>query len=143
MHEPCTVEELSHTAEIGLRVRASSIEALYGCAATAMFAMLDAGPDLSGRALTQTLTVSAPDLESLLVDWLNQLLFLHETTGACWLEAQVAEVAERDGAISLHATVRGWRTGQSPRMQIKAVTYHQLRVGAEDGGWRAEVFFDI
>ena len=143
MPAPCIVEELSHTAEIGLRIWAPTLADLYACAATAMFEMVDAQPDMTTVAQKRTVAVDAPDLESLLVDWLNELLYLQETTGAYWPEVAIDSLAQQEDRAVLRATVRGWRASQPPRLHIKAVTYHQLRVVAADGGWRAEVFFDI
>ena len=143
MPAPCIVEELSHTAEIGLRIWAPTLAELYACAATAMLEMVDAQPDRTTTAQERTVAVAAPDRESLLVDWLNELLFLQETTGVYWPEVAVASVAQQENGVALRATVRGWRASQPPRLHVKAVTYHQLRVISADGGWRAEVFFDI
>jgi SHS2 domain-containing protein len=143
MPAPCTVEELSHTAEIGLRIWAPTLAELYACAAAAMCDLVDAQPDMTTPVQERTVAVAAPDRESLLVDWLNELLFLQETAGVYWPEVAVASLAQREDGVALHATVRGWRASQPPRLHVKAVTYHQLRVVAADGGWRAEVFFDI
>ena len=44
---------------------------------------------------------------------------------------------------TIQATVLGRRAGRAPDLQIKAVTYHQLKIEREGEGWRAEVFFDI
>jgi SHS2 domain-containing protein len=143
MSTSCHVEELSHTAEIGLRITAPSLADLYACAATAMLELIDAQPDMTTATEERTVAVASPDLESLLVDWLNELIFLQETTGAYWPEVTVDSLAQHEDGVVLHATVRGWRASQPPRLHIKAVTYHQLCVVAADGGWRAEVFFDI
>jgi len=143
MPAPCHVEELSHTAEIGLCITAPSLAALYACAAAAMCDLADVQPDRAAPPQVQEVVVAAPDWEGLLVDWLNELIFLQETTGAYWPEVTVNSLAQQEDGAALRATVRGWRTNQPPRLHIKAVTYHQLRVVAADGGWRAEVFFDI
>ena len=143
MPAPCHVEELSHTAEIGLCITAPSLAALYACAAAAMCDLADAQPDRAAPPQVQEVVVAAPDREGLLVDWLNELIFLQETTGAYWPEVTVHSLEEQAGGVTLHATVHGWPARQAPRLHIKAVTYHQLRVVAADGGWRAEVFFDI
>jgi SHS2 domain-containing protein len=143
MPAPCTVEELSHTAEIGLRIWAPTLAELYACAAAAMCDLVDAQPDTAAPAQEHSVAIAAPDLDSLFVDWLNELLYLQETTGRYGAEAVVTSLAQQDEGVALRATVRGWPAQQAPRLHIKAVTYHQLRVIAADGGWRAEVFFDI
>ncbi len=143
MPASCIVEELSHTAEIGLRITAPTLAELYVCAAAAMCDLADAQPDRAAPPQVQEIVVAAPDREGLLVDWLNELLYLQETTGCYWPMATVTSLEEQPGSVTLRATVHGWPAQQAPRLHIKAVTYHQLRVAAVDGGWRAEVFFDI
>ena len=88
--------------------------------------------------------LTAGDLESLLVDWLNEVLYLHEVSGIVPADVEVDEISPR----SIQATIRGRRSRQIPELQIKAVTYHQLWIGPdqehlENGQWKAEVFFDI
>ena len=134
---------MRHAYEVGLSSWPPTLAGLYSCAATAMIEMVDAQPDMTTAAEARTVAVASPDLESLLVDWLNELLFLQETTGAYWPEVAIDSLAQQEDRAVLRATVRGWRASQPPRLHIKAVTYHQLRVVAADGGWRAEVFFDI
>ena len=78
----CRYEELAHTAEVGVRVDAASADALYACAARAMFALLHMEPDRDADDVRpSTSSVESVDAESLMVDWLGELLYLHETTG--------------------------------------------------------------
>ena len=64
----CSVEELEHTAEIGLRVSAASRAEAYACMATAMFALTGAMADPAAEQTARTITIRAPDAETLLVD---------------------------------------------------------------------------
>ena len=135
----CDYQELSHTAEVGIRVRADSPAALYACAAQAMFALLEAGEDPAETPTPRTVTVESMDPESLLVDWLNELLFLYETTGQVFTQCQVTKWSP----TRLEATVYGRTPTRPPRFDIKAVTYHDLQVGQDEEGWFAQVIFDI
>lgn len=135
----CTLEELEHTAEIGLRVRADSLEALFACAALALFRLMEAPDDGAPGIDETTIEVHASDLEGLLVDWLSEIVFYFETTGR-----QVVEVEfEALSPVHLAATLRGTPLTVSPRLHIKGVTWHGLRLVREDGGWLAEVYLDI
>lgn len=136
---PCCFEELDHTAEIGLSVHADAPEQLFACAARGMFSLLRVRPDLTRPSQTHRVHVESLDGESLLVDWLSELLYLYETTGALYTECTVTRWAH----IQLDATVCGYPPAATPAVQIKAVTYHQLQVQADADGWRAQVFFDI
>lgn len=137
--ERCRWEELGHTAEIGVRVWAPTWSELFACVAQALTAVGESTPDPSRPPVTHTLAIAADDAESLLVDWLSELLYLQEVTG-CHLEHfAIAEVSQ----TALTAVVTGRPLATPPRVHVKAVTYHQLRVAPVDGGWLAEVFFDI
>ena len=135
----CEIEELSHTAEIGLRVRAGTLPDLYACAARGLFEIMQGEPSTGNNPVTRTVSVVSRDAESLLVDWLSELLYLHEVTGALFDEFAVHAVT----AHALEATVTGHKAQQRPALQVKAVTYHQLRLAQEADRWIAEVFFDI
>lgn len=137
--DECTFEELEHTAEIGIRVSASGPGALYACAARAVFSLLNVKPDRKTGAVLHELSVDSADAESLMVDWLGELLFLHETTGTVMAECRVKHWSP----VRLEAEVAMHPPLQPPTMHIKAVTYHQLSIVETETGWEAVVFFDI
>jgi len=133
------VEELSHTAEVGLRVRASTPAALYARMATAMFELIDAQPDPQAAGEWREVAVDSFDAESLMVDWLGELLYLYETTDQVTAAADIITWSP----TRLTARVELRPSAATPAMHIKAVTYHQLRVVEEGDGWMAQVYFDI
>jgi SHS2 domain-containing protein len=133
----CEYEELAHTAEVGLRVRAATPTALFACAAQGMFALLGAHP--SDHSMRRVATIDSFDAESLLVDWLSELLYLHETTGEAYDRIAITTWMP----TRLVAIVEGGRSAQPPLRSLKAVTYHGLRLVEERDGWLADVYFDI
>jgi SHS2 domain-containing protein len=135
----CRVEELEHTAEIGLRVFAASRAEAYACMATAMFVLTGASADPAAEQTARTITVHAADAGTLLVDWLNELLFLYETTGEVCATAQISDWHPTE----LKATVTSARGSETPALHIKAVTYHDLAVEKQNGAWMVQVYFDI
>ena len=140
VHEaPCQTEELAHTSEIGLRAHAAALDDLFGCLARAMIALTGAEADEDAELLTLEVDVSAVDVESLLVDWLNEVLYLHEVAGVVPERVTVQAITP----TAIEATVEGRQGRGLSDLQIKAVTYHQLSVAEQDGEWKAEVFFDI
>ena len=134
----CTIEELAHTAEVGLRLRAGSPEALFACAARGMFGLLHTQATTTRLENNRVVAIESIDRESLLVDWLNELLFLYATTGALY-ECEVA----RWSPTYMEAILTGCTPQTPPSMEIKAVTHHQVRVAEIDQEWVAEVYFDI
>ena len=137
--DECRYEELEHTAEVGVRVDAPGADALYACAARAMFGLLQAAPDREGDAVVQRIVMESMDAESLMVDWLGELLYLHETTGMML----AACVVTAWSPVRVDADVTFAPPVEPPTMHIKAVTYHQLSVVETEAGWRADVYFDI
>lgn len=135
----CVIEELSHTAEIGVRVQAGSAEELFACTAQAMFGLLRARPDESGQAGSRRVTIDSIDVESLMVDWLNELVYLYETSGLIFSRYMIL----RWTATHLEAEVFGYPASDVSVLHIKAVTYHQLLIDGNVDGWTAQVFFDI
>ncbi len=91
-------------------------------------------PAASRRAIS----LSAPDLPALLAAWLEELVYLAETTG--FRPDRIGRLELEDGR--LEATVIGRRA--APQTLIKAVTYHRLEFGERaDGRWSARVVFDV
>ncbi len=135
---PCRIEELGHTAEIGFRLWSPTPEALFACAAAALFQIMRPGKTAGPPEFTREVALSSIDREALLVDWLNELLYLYETTHAVW---EIDRLTLYDASI--RATAAGRRPAHPPDVHIKAVTYHQLAVEQTPEGWTARVFVDI
>jgi SHS2 domain-containing protein len=133
----CSYEELSHTAEVGMRVRAATRESLFACAARGLFTI--AGVEASSEVVQRAITIESIDTESLLVDWLSELIYLHETTGEVYDEIAI----ESWTPTQLSATLSGARATEPAARSIKAVTYYGLRLEQTEDGWLAEVYFDI
>ncbi|MCS7039448.1 MAG: bifunctional riboflavin kinase/FAD synthetase [Anaerolineae bacterium] len=132
-------EEVPHTADWAIRVRGKTQAELYANAAMAM-AILQGAADVDGPTVTTFVEVEGIDRETLLVNWLNRLLWEAETQqltpSSFWIESISDE--------RLTALVTG-RRGRSEMAHIKAVTFSGLEVTppARDGDdWRAQVVFD-
>jgi len=134
-------ETLDHTADLGIRVTAGTREELFENAGLALFDLLT---DLSRvRATTRfAFSLKAENLEALLVQWLRELLYLFFGKKMVFCRLEIAELTED----SLSVTCWGERVDPERhvfRTEIKAVTYHGLRVARAEQGWTADVIFDI
>lgn len=134
-------EYFEHTADLGLRIRAPDLETLFVEAAQALFAAIV--EDLGTVRAQQELAVEldGDDRAYLLFDWLKELLFHFD---AEHLLLGRFEVQMRDNRLS----GRAWgepldRARHQMSHEVKAITYHGLRVEPADGGWLAEVIVDI
>ncbi len=127
-------EEIGHTADLSIRAWGSTLDELFVAAARGMFSLIgEAGPPISAR----TLELDAPDSEALLVDWLNELLYLSDRHE----ESYSGYDLRIDGGRCLSAEVRG---GPLKRREarIKAATYHGLAIERENDSYTASVIFD-
>ncbi len=137
MRQEAGYELLEHTADVGVRARGGTLEELFEQATLGVAEVLGAWRPGAGR--TVALTVEAADLGALLVDWLNEVLYLREvrygSLGAVTVERVAAERAT--GSVALTS---GEPSGGT---YVKAATYHGLRVERSGGGWLAEVYLDV
>jgi len=137
-------EFVEHTADIAARLRACTPAGVFEVAAAAMTeAVTDRGTVLP--ATERAVDLVAAELDLLLVDWLEELLFLFETEGFLVHDAHV-QITERTREYVIHGTVRGERrdSARHPlKLLIKAVTYHGLHIVETADGCEATVIFDI
>jgi SHS2 domain-containing protein len=134
-------EYFEHTADLGIRVRAADLNGLFADAATALFAAVVDGLESVRPAEQVEISVEGTDLDYLLFDWLRELLFRFDADHLLLSQFEVA-VSE----TGLKASARGEPLDPARHLlshEVKAITYHGLRVEREDGGWVAEVIVDI
>ena len=132
-----------HTADVGLRIEADSLEELFVEAARGLFALVLENPAAIERREELTIELEAEDRAGLFVDWLRELIFRFETEHLLVAEFAV-ELFDDDRRLRAHC--RGEPADWSrhlPGNELKAVTYHGLRVEQTAKGWEAEVIFDI
>ncbi len=131
-----------HTADLGLKAGAESLESLFVEAARGLMNMLVDRPELIRPVEQRRFEISSSERDYLFFDWLNELLFAFESNG--WLGATFNVQIEGD---TLVATVGGEtldRDRHQPGHEVKAITYHGLKVCEESPGqWSAEVIVDI
>ena len=134
-----------HTADVGVAIDAASLDALFAEAAVALTETITHRQAVEG-VLERRFELVASDLETLLVDWLNELVYVFEVDRQLFAEAAV-RVAAAAGGRRLTAIARGevWDPERHPvTVLVKAVTHHGLEVtGRPDGTWSARVLFDV
>jgi SHS2 domain-containing protein len=131
-------ELLPHVGELGIRLRGSGIAEVLREAAMALSELLlPAGPP-PGPSLVREIALGAPDRAALLVDWLNELLFLAERDR--WVPSRIDLLQASE--TQLRATASGPVLEQAPAL-VKAATWHGLRFDRRNGGFEAEVLLDV
>jgi SHS2 domain-containing protein len=91
---------------------------------------------------SRAIRIEAEDRESLLVEWLNEIIYLIETENLIFGRFEIDKATD----TMLSAKVFGESPDDSRhglKTQVKAVTYHDLKVGRDDSLWFAQVIFDV
>jgi SHS2 domain-containing protein/predicted Zn-ribbon and HTH transcriptional regulator len=138
---PPWLEPLNHTADAGIIVRADDLASLFSRAAWGMFSLLTDVARVEPRN-SEVVRLEGGDREGLLVQWLSELNFRHVTRRELYSRFDVREVNER----LVDAQVWGEpidATRHTVYTEIKAVTFHGLRVEQSTEGWRAQIIFDL
>jgi protein archease len=134
-------ETFEHTADLGLRIRAADLDTLFVEAAQALF-----GAVVEDLATVRPLRkidvqIDGNEIDFLLFDWLRELLYHFDTVHLLF------------GKFTVHVTDAGltasaWgerldRARHNLEHEVKAITYHGLRVEKIGDMWEAEVIVDI
>jgi SHS2 domain-containing protein len=132
---------LEHTADIGFEAFGSTREEVFANAARALQNLM---VDLASIAPRQEIPirVEGADPASLLVNWLSEILYRIDADGQLFNEFEIRSLEDR----SLTAIARGEpfnRARHQVKLQVKAITYHQLALEKTPEGWRAQVYVDI
>jgi len=139
-------ETFEHTADLGLRVRAPDLNTLFAEAARALFSAIV--EDLGTVAPRQKVEVNltGEDRDYLLFDWLNELLFRFDTEHLLFGRFEVETRFLGETEFLAKGTAWGEpldRSRHALSHEVKAITYHGLRVEKTEDGWLAEMIVDI
>jgi len=133
--------ELDHTADLALQVRGSDLNELFCHAAQGMFYLMHCPASHAGAGETVPVGVAALDIETLLVDWLSELLFHSELEGCCLCGFVVNVARAEEWELEGTAVAMG---GAPPERVIKAVTFSDLSVnGSAEKGYVTTLTFDV
>ncbi len=130
-------QEIEHTADRAFKIRAQSLPELFVLAARAI-CTAQRQPTETQEMVTREVEISGPDRETLLVNWLNELLYLQEVYSESYFAFQVAAISD----THLRASVVG-DTDASARRTIKAVTFHGLKIQRLQDEWEATITVDV
>jgi SHS2 domain-containing protein len=134
-------EIFEHTADLGLRIRSPSLDKLFEEAAAALFSVIVENPGDIRPERESSFQLEAQLTDELLRDWLGELLYRFH---ADHLLFSRFEVSVQDNRLT--ATAAGEKVDPARHQldaEIKAVTYHGLKLIQQDDGWLAEVIVDI
>jgi SHS2 domain-containing protein len=134
-------EILDHTADAGLTIYGEDLKALFAHAGEGFFHIITDLRKVKLR-VEKRVELKGESLDRLMVDWLGELLYLHDVDHLLFREF----VMESVGVEGLKAVAKGEPFQEGVHViktEVKAVTYHQIRVEKRNDGWRARVIFDL
>lgn len=132
-------EELPHTADVKIRARAPTLAELFGEAAAALMQVMY-GSDRHGGTKREC-DLRGEDQESLLCDFLSEILFLTEVEGLVFSRAMV-----RIDGLHLHADLDGEPFDPSRHNKgtgVKGISYSGLSITSDAKGYMLEIVFDV
>jgi SHS2 domain-containing protein len=133
-------EILDHTADVGIIAYGTDLRQAFANAAKGLFSLITELDDVE-EVLHQDIKINASDRESLLVAWLNELVYRFDTEGVLFKRFDISRLDDT------HLKARGYgekadSSKHSLKTGVKGATYHMLKVDKTDG-YRVQVIFDI
>jgi SHS2 domain-containing protein len=132
-------EEISHTADVKIRARAPTLEALFSETFKALMQVMY-GATRSG-GIRREIRIESPDNESLLADFLSDVLFLSEVEGLVFLSARISINGTR-----LTAELTGEPfdpVRHSGGSEVKGISYSGLSITHDANGYMLDIIFDV
>ncbi len=133
-------EIINHTADVGIIAYGADMNETFANAAKALFSLITELDDVE-EAIHRDIELTAPDQESLLVKWLNELIYLFDAENIIFKRFDVTQLSQ----TQLKARSYGHKVDSSKhklKTGVKAATYHMLKVDKGDG-CKVQVLFDI
>ena len=133
-------EIVDHTADVGIIAYGADMNEAFANAAKALFSLITDLDDVE-EVMHRDIELTAPDQESLLVAWLNELIYLFDAEQIIFKRFDITRLSQ----THLKAKSYGQKVDSARhqlKMGIKAATYHMLEIDKSNGG-KAQVLFDI
>lgn len=130
--------QISHTADVGIKVWGQSLEELFKNAVKGMVSIvLDRAFDKKDEHIE--IELSAPDNEDLLVDFLNEMLYKINVDN--WIPSK-ADIQVKDNELKGKIFGGKLRPDQEIAVEIKAATYHNIEIKKEEQ-YNTVIYFDV
>lgn len=141
MGSPTKYELLEHTADVGVRAFGADLGEVFANTALGMMEII-CDPATVRPQITKEIRVHAADRESLLVAWLNEIIFLIESEEMLFKRFEINHLS----ATLLEGAAVGEPIDTKHhelRTTVKACTYHELEIYEDGPTWVGRVIFDV
>ena len=133
-------EIVNHTADVGIVAYGADMKGAFANAARGLFSLITELDDVE-EVVPWDIELTAPDQESLLVAWLNELVYVFDTDNLLFKRFDITQLSQ----THLKARSYGQKVDSSKhklKMGVKAATYHMLKIEKGNGS-KVQVLFDI
>jgi SHS2 domain-containing protein len=134
-------EVIDHTADVGIIVYGTDVKELFANAALALFSLITEPESIQEKSHLN-LRVSSDERDSLLVEWLNELIYFFDAKHILFNRFDIQTLTQNE----LKATCYGADFDPMKhkiKIGIKAATYHMLRLDKNNDGYKAQIILDI
>jgi len=134
-------EIIDHVADVGIVAYGKDAKELFSNAALALFSLITE-PESIEEKLQLDLEVSSEDMDSLLVEWLNELIYLFDVERILFSRFDIRSLTRNE----LDATCYGEGIDSMKhkiKLGVKAATYHMLKLEQNGDGYKAQIILDI
>ncbi|MBS3063153.1 MAG: archease [Candidatus Diapherotrites archaeon] len=138
-------ELFEHRADIGVRGKGKTCEQAFEECAKAMFSAMVDVERVAPKKKVQ-FDAHASDLEALLPEFLNNLLYVRDVQGMVFSRFEVKDLRQGPGQWGLKASAWGEKfdpNRHEPKTEVKAATFYQLSVRKTPQGFVAECVVDV
>lgn len=132
---------LDHPADLGIEAYGKTLSQAFEQAASGLTSVI-LDPSSVRRVESKQIVLEARDLKQLLVRWLTEVLYLYDGLKFASTHFKIRRLSAR----GLEAQVQGEnfdRQRHSTRLDVKAITYHQLKIGNRQSDYWLQVFIDV
>ena len=134
-------EIFDHTSDIGIRIKGKNLKELFKNSGLAIFQISSRRQFVKNKKHTQVIVkANGNDLKDLFINWLNELLSLSQAKGIIFHAIKVIKF--EDNSLDASCTASDI-VNYKVNTEIKAATYHQLKLEETKDGWLAEVILDV
>ena len=134
-------ELLEHTADFGIKVWGKTLSELFINAAMGMYEIIaDTSKVAPGKPVG--IEIDADDRDQLLKDWLSELLYYFNNKNMLFSKFEIKSINDK----YVESEARGEKIDKKKHKlhhEVKAVTYHKLRIEEKEGLLTTEIIFDV
>lgn len=136
-------EEIDHTADYMFRCSGTTYDELFTSAARAMFTLMFDSRKYAG--ISREISIVAASPESLLADFLSEILFIAEVDGIVFSDASIS-VEKSDSGYVLSAQIKGESFNSDIHAggtEIKGISRSEMDIINKEGTYYTDIIFDV